>query len=215
MDALELLKSKWQEENKNLPKLSYDDIYRLLHKKSASIVKWLFIISILELIFWIVCGLLTPESNKELFHQMGLKKTITITYVFHYIIIGVFLVLFYLNHKNIKTTATIKTLMQNIIKTRKTVTNFVIYNLVSTALMLLYLNFYFYSNKEQLFDLLYKLDDSYQNLNLEGFTSIFFMTQFVVAILTLAVIGFLYRIIYGILLKRLKNNYKELEKIEF
>lgn len=77
------------------------------------------------------------------------------------------------------------------------------------------MNFYFYSNKEQLFDLLYKLDDSYQNLNLESFTSIFFMTQFVLAIIALALIGFLYRIIYGILLKRLKNNYKELEKIEF
>ena len=138
MEELELLKSKWQEENQNLPKLTYDDIYRLLHKKSASIVWWIFIISIIELIFWILCGLLTPESNVELFHQMGLKKTISITYVFHYIIIGVFLVLFYLNHKNIKTTATVKTLMQNIIKTRKTVTNFVIYNLLSTALIPLF-----------------------------------------------------------------------------
>ena len=151
----------------------------------------------------------------ELFHQMGLKKTISITYVFHYIIIGVFLVLFYLNHKNIKTTATVKTLMQNIIKTRKTVTNFVIYNLVSTALMLLFLNFYFFSNKEQLFDLILTLDDSYQNLNLESFTTVFFITQFVVAILSLVLIGLFYRVIYGILLKKLKNNYKELEKIEF
>lgn len=215
MEELELLKSKWQEENQNLPKLTYDDIYRLLHKKSASIVRWIFIISIIELIFWILCGLLTPESNVELFHQMGLKKTISITYVFHYIIIGVFLVLFYLNHKNIKTTATVKTLMQNIIKTRKTVTNFVIYNLVSTALMLLFLNFYFFSNKEQLFNLLLTLDDSYQNLNLESFTTIFFITQFVVAIVSLVLIGLFYRVIYGILLKKLKNNYKELEKIEF
>ena len=214
MDGLELLKSKWQEENQHLPKLSYDDIYRLLHKKSASIVKWIFIISIIELVFWIACGLLTPESNTELFDQMGLKQTIRITYVFHYIIIGVFLVLFYLNQKNIKTTATVKTLMQKIIKTRKTVTNFVIYNLVSTALVLFYMNFYFFSNKEQLFELLIASNDSYQNLNLESFTSVFFVTQFILTILALGFIGLFYRIIYGILLKRLKNNYKELEKIE-
>jgi len=213
MDGLELLKSKWQEENQH-PKLSYDDIYRLLHKKSASIVKWIFIISIIELVFWIACGLLTPESNTELFDQMGLKQTIRITSVFHYIIIGVFLVLFYLNQKNIKTTATVKILMQKIIKTRKTVTNFVIYNLVSTALVLFYMNFYFFSNKEQLFKFLIKSNDSYQNLNLESFTSVFFVTQFIIAILALAFIGLFYRVIYGILLKRLKNNYKELEKIE-
>lgn len=214
MDGLELLKSKWQEENQQLPKLSYDDIYRLLHKKSASIVKWIFIISIIELVFWIVCGLLTPESSTELFDQMGLKQTIRITYVFHYLIIGVFLVLFYLNHKSIKTTATVKTLMQKIIKTRKTVTNFVIYNLASTALVLFYMNFYFFSNKEQLFKFLIKSNDSYQNLTLESFTSVFFVTQFIIAILALAFIGLFYRVIYGILLKRLKNNYKELEKIE-
>ena len=214
MDGLELLKSKWQEENQHLPKLSYDDIYRLLHKKSASIVKWIFIISIIELVFWIVCGLLTPESSTELFDQMGLKQTIRITYVFHYLIIGVFLVLFYLNHKSIKTTATVKTLMQKIIKTRKTVTNFVIYNLASTAVVLFYMNFYFFSNKEQLFELLIASNDSYQNLNLESFTSVFFVTQFIIAILALAFIGLFYRVIYGILLKRLKNNYKELEKIE-
>ena len=214
MDGLELLKSKWQEENQHLPKLSYDDIYRLLHKKSASIVKWIFIISIIELVFWIVCGLLTPESNTELFDQMGLKQTIRITYVFHYLIIGVFLVLFYLNHKSIKTTATVKTLMQKIIKTRKTVTNFVIYNLASTALVLFYMNFIFLSNKEQLFEFLITSNDSYQNLNLESFTSVFFVMQFIIAILALAFMGLFYRVIYGILLKRLKNNYKELEKIE-
>ena len=214
MDGLELLKSKWQEENQHLPKLSYDDIYRLIHKKSASIVKWIFIISIIELVFWIVCGLLTPESNTELFDQMGLKQTIRITYVFHYLIIGVFLVLFYLNHKSIKTTATVKTLMQKIIKTRKTVTNFVIYNLASTALVLFYMNFIFFSNKEQLFEFLITSNDSYQNLNLESFTSVFFVMQFIIAILALAFIGLFYRVIYGILLKRLKNNYKELEKIE-
>ena len=81
--------------------------------------------------------------------------------------------------------------------------------------MLLFLNYYFFSNKEQLFNLLLTLDDSYQNLNLESFTTVFFITQFVVAIVSLVLIGLFYRVIYGILLKKLKNNYKELEKIEF
>ena len=66
MDELELLKSKWQDGNQELPKLSYNDIYRMLHNKSASIVKWIFIISIFELVFWIILGLLSPESQQRI-----------------------------------------------------------------------------------------------------------------------------------------------------
>ena len=135
MDELELLKSKWQEGNQELPKLSYNDIYKMRHNKSASIVKWIFIISVCELVFWIVLGFLSPESNKELLVQIGLQNTLTILYGLHYVVIAVFLVLFYLNKKNIKTTDTVKNLMHSIIKTRKTVSYFVIYNVVSTALI--------------------------------------------------------------------------------
>ena len=44
MDELELLKKDWQKENMTFPKLSYNDIYKMIIKKSSSIVKWIFII---------------------------------------------------------------------------------------------------------------------------------------------------------------------------
>ena len=214
MDELELLKSKWQEGNQELPKLSYNDIYKMRHNKSASIVKWIFIISVCELVFWIVLGFLSPESNKELLVQIGLQNTLTILYGLHYVVIAVFLVLFYLNQKNIKTTDTVKNLMHSIIKTRKTVSYFVIYNVVSTALILVYINLYFFTKKNELYTLLIKDNDAYQGVPIETFTSVFFITQFIVGILLIGFILLFYRIVYGILIRKLKHNYVELEKIE-
>ena len=214
MDELELLKSKWHEGNQELPKLSYNDIYKMRHNKSASIVKWIFIISVCELVFWIVLGFLSPESNKELLVQIGLQNTLTILYGIHYVVIAVFLVLFYLNQKNIKTTDTVKNLMHSIIKTRKTVSYFVIYNVVSTALILVYINLYFFTKKSELYNILIKENEAYQGVPIETFTSVFFITQFIVGILLIGFVLLFYRIVYGILLRKLKHNYGELEKIE-
>lgn len=214
MDELELLKSKWQEGNQELPKLSYNDIYKMRHNKSASIVKWIFIISVCELVFWIILGFLSPESNKELLVQIGLQNTLTIFYVIHYVVIAVFLILFYLNQKNIKTTDTVKNLMHSIIKTRKTVSYFVIYNVVSTALILVYINLYCFTKKSELYNILIKENEAYQGVPIETFTSVFFITQFIVGILFIGLILLFYRIVYGILLRKLKHNYGELEKIE-
>ena len=53
MDELELLKKDWQKEENSYPKLTYNEIYKMILKKSSSIVKWIFIISILEFVFWV------------------------------------------------------------------------------------------------------------------------------------------------------------------
>ena len=52
MDELDLLKKDWKKQEGNYPKLSYDEIYKMIWKKSSSIVKWIFVISIIEFLFW-------------------------------------------------------------------------------------------------------------------------------------------------------------------
>ena len=47
MDELELLKKDWQRNSGDYPELSYDEIYKMSHAKSSSIVKWIFIICLL------------------------------------------------------------------------------------------------------------------------------------------------------------------------
>ena len=53
MDELELLKKDWQKDESSYPQLTYNELYKMILKKSSSIVKWIFIISILEFVFWI------------------------------------------------------------------------------------------------------------------------------------------------------------------
>ena len=61
MDELELLKKDWQKKEKDLPKLSYDDIYKMIWKKSSSFVKWIFYISIIEFVF-LACTLICTNK---------------------------------------------------------------------------------------------------------------------------------------------------------
>ena len=63
MDELELLKKDWKKQEGSFHQISEKEIYGMLHKGSSSIVKWILIISVLELILWISISLLTNDDN--------------------------------------------------------------------------------------------------------------------------------------------------------
>jgi hypothetical protein len=214
MDNLDLLKEKWQSREQDLPKLSYQDIYQMLLKKSSSIVKWIFLISIAELLFWTILAFFVPESSKEINNGMGLKTAFLIINVIHYVIFALFIYLFYVNYRSIKITDTVKDLMKSILNTRKTVKYFVIYNVGAAMLLLLGVNVFYYTKKEQLYDLMLQNFEGYGAIPQESFISVFFISQLIFGVVLIGLILLFYRIIYGILLKRLKGNYDELHKIE-
>jgi uncharacterized membrane protein len=103
--------------------------------------------------------------------------------------------------------------MKNILKTRRTVKYFVMYNIGMSALLMIAINIYYYLNQEQLFALM-KDQDMYGSVPPETFATAFFVAQFVVGVLLIGFLLLFYYLIYGILLRRLKRNYKELKKIE-
>jgi hypothetical protein len=214
MDDLDLLKQKWQSVEQELPKLSYGDIHQMLLKKSSSIVKWIFLISIAELLFWTVLAFFVPESSKTINESMGLKTTFIIVNVLHYAIFTVFIYLFYKNYRSIKVTDTIKDLMGSILSTRKTVKNFVIYNVSASILLLIGVNLFYYTKKDQLYTLMVENYEGYGAIPKESFTSVFFISQIIFGVLLVGLILLFYRVIYGILLKRLQHNYTELGKME-
>jgi hypothetical protein len=214
MDDLDLLKQQWQSLEQELPKLSYRDIHQILLKKSSSIVKWIFLISIAELLFWTVLAFFVPESSKTINESMGLKTVFIVVNVLHYAIFTVFIYLFYKNYRSIKVTDTIKDLMGSILNTRKTVKNFVIYNVSASILLLIGVNLFYYTKKDQLYTLMVENYEGYGAIPKESFTSVFFISQVIFGILLVGLILLFYRIIYGILLKRLKHNYTELGKME-
>ncbi len=214
MDELELLKKQWQTREQELPKLSYSDIYQMLLKKSSSIVKWIFYISIGEILLWTLLAFFVPESSKRINDGIGLHNTLLIINILNYAVCAIFIFLFYKNYRKIKVTDTVKHLMRNIIKTRRTVKYFVVYNVVSTALLIIGVNLYYYTKQDELYRLMAKNFDGYGTIPQEQFTNVFFMTQFIIGLILLGLIILFYRLVYGILLRRLKKNYYELEKIE-
>ncbi len=214
MDELDLLKKQWQSSEQDLPRLSYDDIYKMILKKSSSIVKWIFYISIAELIFWTILAFFVPESSEKVNEGLGIADVLVVINLLNYVVFVFFIVLFYKNYRKIKVTDTIKELMQNILRTRKTVKYFVIYNVGTTALLIFGVNIFYYTHQNLLYKIIVESYPTYKSLTPEKFGTVFFITQFILGIILLGLVVLFYRLVYGILLKRLKKNYGELKKIE-
>ena len=210
MDKLDKLKENWQSEKHELPKVSFDKIYKMLLKKSSSIVKWIFVISIIELLFWISLYLILPEDNTNMMKELGLERVMNYSEIFHFFIFGIFIILFYKNYKSIQVTDNTNVLMQNILNTRKTVRYFVYYNVGTAIAMNVAINTYLLNDSDKL----YKIMHSYnQDIPKEGFANIFLTSQIIVFLIVIGLLVLFYWLVYGILLKKLKRNYKELKKI--
>ena len=214
MDELELLKSKWQTREQEFPVLSFNDIYKMLLKKSSSIVKWIFIISIGELLFWLTLALLVPESTQKFIEEMGMDTVFLIINIINYCVSAFFIYLFWKNHKKIQVTDSINKLMENILKTRRTVKYFVIYNVGTTILLMIGVNIFYYLHRDELAAAVQKTTTQYDAVPPEVFTKVFFLGQIIGGVVMIGLVLIFYRIIYGILLKRLQNNYNELQKME-
>ena len=211
MDELENIKKHWQESKQEHPKLSYDTISQMLLKKSSSIVKWIFIISVLELLFWISLNFLIPESQKAIIEDMGISNIVFYSNIVHFIIFGLFIYFFYKNFIAIQVTNSTKKLMQSILKTRKTVRYFVIYNVGMFVVASIVMNTFFYKSSDQLYEV---MDFASKGVPQDSFASVFIISQIIVGILFVGVLMFFYWLVYGILLGRLNKNYKELKKME-
>ena len=210
MDKLDKLKENWQSEEHELPRVSFDKIYKMLLKKSSSIVKWIFVISIVELLFWISLYFILPEDNINMMKELGLERVMFYCEIFHFFIFGIFIILFYKNYKSIQVTDSTNVLMQNILNTRKTVRYFVYYNVGMTIALSIAIDTYLYNNSEKLYEV---MDFAKQGIPKEGFANIFIISQIIVGLIIIALLILFYWLVYGILLKKLKGNYKELKKI--
>ncbi|WP_066219287.1 hypothetical protein [Formosa haliotis] len=213
MDELDLLKKDWNKsENKSFPKLSYNDIYKMILKKSSSIVKWIFIISILEFVFWTLISFgFKGFEGFERFKDTDAEYIIKGLSVIGYLVIFYFFYLFFKNYKRISVTDNAKVLMETILKTRKTVRNYVAFNLIFTVISTCIVIVIEFNQDNRL---IAKVNEAVANGN-----KLWFYMQFAlitIAILAIAIVillGFYY-LIYGILLKRLDKNYKELKKMD-
>ena len=211
MDELKRLKKDWQE-NLNFPKLSKEEIYKLLHKKSSSIVKRIFIFSLIEFGFWSLLSFMIKDNEaQQRFDQYEMAHLTTPLIVIGYGVLFYFFFMFYKNYKSISTIANSKALMEQILKTRKTVKYYVIFNLLFLYFSIVIGLYIELNNNPEVSSLTAEFTASVDYYIFYG--TIIFLTFIVMASLTALLLGFYY-LVYGTLLRKLKNNYKELKIIE-
>ena len=211
MDELKRLKKDWKE-NLKFPKLSKDEIYKLLHKKSSSVVKKIFVFSLIEFGFWTLLSFVIKDNEaQQRFVQYEMDHITLPLMVIGYAFLIYFFFMFYKNYKSISTTASSKGLMEQILKTRKTVKHYVIFNLLFLYISIVIGLFIELNNNPDIALLTIEFTASGDYYIFYGI--MLATTLLMMALLTAILLGFYY-LIYGILLKKLKNNYKELKKIE-
>lgn len=212
MDELDLLKKDWKKKENSFAQVSETEIYKMTHRNSSSIVKWLLIISVIEFLFWAFITLAFNDDQYQVkLHRYGLEDCMFWVNAVNYVILVAFIFVFYRNYRTISTTDSTHQLMKNIVNTRKTVQYYIWYNLAIVAVnIILSVLMLFYHNEQ--------MQSMMQNAAEKGHKELFVLICAGVSLLfILLIIGafwLFYRLLYGILLKKLFANYKELKKIE-
>lgn len=203
VDELELLKKDWQKQEATLPKLTKADIYPMLLKKSSSVVKWILIVSVIEFAFWILLTFgikLDGEGASNVESAIGSTVEIASTLI-HLTALLFFVGWFYKNYKKIESTDSPKDLMYNILKTRKTVKYYIWFNIAFLVVGSI---------------------AAFTIVEINSPETIVVDNLMIAILAFIAIVGIFigllllfYRLIYGILLRRLKSNYEELKKMEY
>jgi hypothetical protein len=212
MDELDILKKDWNKDDSRYPKLSYNDIYGMILKRSSTIVKWIFIISILEFVFWTILSFALKDAdfNKK-FESYNAENIMIPFMVLGYLILAYFFYKFFMNYRTISVTDNAKLLMENILKTRRTVKHYVAFNLiylVASAFLVLGIEF----NRDE--TMIATINKAAADGELFKFYALTILVTTLVLAIVIGLFLVFYYLIYGLLLKRLNKNYKELKKLE-
>ena len=214
MDELELLKKDWKEnKSDDFKNYTEKELFAMTKKRSVSIAKWVFIIALLELGFWFLIGYLMPSSSEdkeyyEVLNNIPLIKGILYvlgefaTYL-PFVFIGSLL---YLNFK-IKREENPKKLMEKILLMKKCIQWYIrifLGEIVVFFFISMILSFYIESN-------------SLEGTELEElylFAFVMFIPLLMIIFIFALFLRFIYHLVYGKLLHKLKQNYEELSRME-
>lgn len=196
-------KKAWKKQPEDYGKISISEIYKMTQAKSTSIVKWIFIIGILEFIFMNLLSFIFYDdtaTEREMIEKFGMTTVMYVTQIITYLITLYFLYMFYKNYKEISVTDTTKSLMAKIIQTRKTVRNYVIFNLSLVVFISILMT-------------IGSLRTEYSHFNTKEST-MFIVLMLVAIVLIVFIFWLFYQLIYGVLLRKLRANYKNLLELE-
>jgi len=204
-------KKVWKDQPEERNKISSLDIYKMTQSRSTSIVKWIFMIGLVEFIFWFSINYFATKSETfEPYAKLNLMTFLDYSNYLHYLIVLLFLLLFYRNFSSVSAIDDTKTLMKKILLVRKTVKWYVYYNLIGVVVFSIIINVLIFNTPNYL-SILYDINPS--SIDQGQMMTIIIITQIVMISLMLLVLWLFYYLLYGILLKKLNKNYLELTKL--
>ena len=210
MDELELLKKDWKEnKSDDFKNYTEKELFAMTKKRSVSIAKWVFIIALLELGFWFLIGYLMPSSSEDKEYYEALNSSPLIKGILYvlgefatylpYVFIGLLL---YLNFK-IKREENPKKLMEKILLMKKCIQWYiriflgeVVVFFIISMILTFYIEYNTLEGKE--------LEELYL------FAFVMFIPLLMFIFIFALFLRFIYHLVYGKLLHKLKQNYEEL-----
>lgn len=213
-DELELLKKDWQKKEFNVPKLSYEDIHKMIWKKSSSIVKWILIISILEFSLPQLLYLLpSMREGMEIYEKIGVSKYLFILSILTYAVAVYFIFQFYQRFKEISVLDNSKNLMKKIIRTRRTVKHYVIFSLsmILVTIIIMIIGVYLNDNIALAFP---EYKEGLAHVSKDKLKITVMLSIGIFGTILTLFMGGVYFLLYGLLLRKLKKNYTELRQLE-
>lgn len=215
-NEFEDLKALW----KNQPQeeiYDKDQIFKMIHRKSINSVQWLFIISIIEFAIGIGMSIWSMFSSSMLYPDETLENVDAETFqkfegYSHYGIIGsiIFILITYYFYRKVSSQLSVSELIKSIINFRRAVMIFIFCWLFFTILILTPILLEYGMNTYTAINNAKPIPDADAEYTAK-------VVGWTVVAITLGVIllfsALYYGIIYGIFLRRLGRNLKELKKI--
>lgn len=205
MKELEDLKNKWAKQDFS-QSYSKEEIKGFLQKKSTHSIKWIFYLSIVEFVLYLSFPLLVPNYIKsfDYYKSLNLFEFSIVTTVLGYVLLLYFMWHFFQNYKKISVANSIKDHLSAILNTRRAVNQYFYFNV---AILIIFTIVVLVAALERDKNMI-ALQEENNSLLL-----IIFMIGLLIAII-LGLFGLLYYFVYGRFLRPLKNNEKELLRIE-
>lgn len=204
MEELDILKKHWNN-TENFPKFSKEKLVNIIQKKSSSTIKWILIISIIEFFFGLFLTIYTTINTSEpnfFIEQPIFEKIIDYSTIISYIVILFFIYRFYKMYRQVNILDNTKKLMQTIIDTRKITKQYIFFNIgLFFCLSISVGSFVIFNDTKN------------------GIVPIYLFFEilvfFIIVICFCFILWFIYRLLYGWLIKRLEKNYRDLSSIDY
>lgn len=213
LDELDLLKKDWQKKEINLPRLTYEEIYKMIWKKSSSVVRWIFYISIIEFLLPHLLYLIPSFRNEMDYNfakRLGVDNWIIALTIVQYAVAIYFILQFYKRYREISVLDDAKKLMNKIFRTRRTVKHYVLFCL---AMVLLIFGVFIVGMALD-DNLVETLNLKNQNVDPDQFKWLLIGIMTVAGILFTGFLAGIYFLLYGLLTRKLSRNYIELKRME-